>query len=196
MGPLVPQEIIGADWNLFIAFIIGIWFGFVLEQAGFSSSRKLAGMFYGYDTVVLKVFFTAAITAMLGLLFFSLFGWIDLDLVYVNPTFLWSAIVGGIIMGAGFIIGGFCPGTSVCAAAIGKIDAMFFIGGIILGIFVFAEAFPLLKGFYMSGNYGALKISNLLGISGGVMAFLMIIVALIMFRAGEFAEKKWPREEY
>ena len=58
MGPLVPQEIIGADWNLFIAFVIGIGFGFVLEQAGFSSSRKLAGMFYGYDTVVLKVFFT------------------------------------------------------------------------------------------------------------------------------------------
>ena len=147
MGPLVPQEIIGADWNLFIAFVIGIGFGFVLEQAGFSSSRKLAGMFYGYDTVVLKVFFTGAITAMLGLLFFSLFGWIDLSLIYVNPTFLGSAIVGGVIMGAGFIIGGFCPGTSVCAAAIGKIDAMVFIGGIFLGIFFFAEGFPLIKDF-------------------------------------------------
>ncbi|NQV14442.1 sulfurtransferase, partial [bacterium] len=88
MGPLVPQEIISADWNLLVAFVIGIGFGFVLEQAGFSSSRKLAGVFYGYDTVVLKVFFTGAITAMLGLLFFSLFGWIDLNLIYVNPTFL------------------------------------------------------------------------------------------------------------
>ena len=196
MGPLIPQEIIGADWNLFIAFVIGIGFGFVLEQAGFSSSRKLAGMFYGYDTVVLKVFFTAAITAMLGLLFFSLFGWIDLNLVYVNPTFLGSTIVGGIIMGAGFIIGGFCPGTSVCAAAIGKIDAMVFIGGIFLGIFVFAEAFPLIQDFYMSGSYGALKVSDLLGLSGGAFALLVIIAALIMFKMGELAEKKWPREEY
>jgi hypothetical protein len=196
MGPLIPQEIIGADWNLFIAFIIGIGFGFVLEQAGFSSSRKLAGMFYGYDTVVLKVFFTAAITAMLGLLFFSLFGWIDLNLVYVNPTFLGSAIVGGIIMGAGFIIGGFCPGTSVCAAAIGKIDAMVFIGGIFLGIFIFAEAFPLIKDFYMSGSFGGLKVPEVFGISSGVFAFLVIIAALIMFKLGELAEKKWPREEY
>jgi len=196
MGPLVPQEIIGADWNLFIAFVIGIGFGFVLEQAGFSSSRKLAGMFYGYDTVVLKVFFTGAITAMLGLLFFSLFGWIDLSLIYVNPTFLGSAIVGGIIMGAGFIIGGFCPGTSVCAAAIGKIDAMVFVGGIFLGIFGFAEAYPLLKDFYMSGSLGPIKVPDVFGVSGGVFAFIVIIAALIMFKLGELAEKKWPREEY
>ncbi len=196
MGPLVPQEVISESWNLFIAFGIGIGFGFVLEQAGFSSSRKLAGMFYGYDTVVLKVFFTGAITAMLGLLFFSLFGWIDLSLIYVNPTFIWSAIVGGIIMGAGFIIGGFCPGTSVCAAAIGKIDAMVFVGGILLGIFFFAEGYPLLKDFYMAGSFGPIKISDVLGISGGLMAFLVIIAALIMFKLGELAEKKWPREEY
>ena len=103
MGPLSVNELISSNTNLFLAFIIGIGFGFVLEQSGFSSSRKLAGVFYGYDTVVLKVFFTAAITAMLGLLFFSLFGWVDLNLVYVNPTYLTSAIIGGIIMGAGFI---------------------------------------------------------------------------------------------
>jgi uncharacterized protein len=109
MGPLAINEIISENTNLFLAFIIGIGFGFVLEQSGFSSSRKLAGVFYGYDTVVLKVFFTGAITTMLGLLFFSLFGWIDLKLVYVNPTYLTSAIVGGIIMGAGFIMGGYCP---------------------------------------------------------------------------------------
>lgn len=196
MGPLVPQEIIGANWNLLIAFVVGIGFGFVLEQAGFSSSRKLAGMFYGYDTVVLKVFFTGAITAMLGLLFFSLFGWIDLSLVYVNPTFIGSAIVGGIIMGAGFIMGGFCPGTSVCAAAIGKIDAMFFVGGIVLGIFFFAESYPMIEDFYMSGSLGPLKVYDVFGISGGFFTLLVIVAALIMFKLGELAEKKWPREEY
>ncbi len=196
MGPLIPQEIIGADWNLFIAFVIGIGFGFVLEQAGFSSSRKLAGMFYGYDTVVLKVFFTGAITAMLGLLFFSLFGWIDLNLIYVNPTFLGSAIVGGIIMGAGFIVGGFCPGTSFSAAAIGKIDGMVFIGGLFIGVFFFAEGYPLIEDFYMSGSMGPLKVSEVLGISGGVVTLLIIIAALIMFKLGELAEKRWPRAEY
>ncbi|TNF40300.1 MAG: sulfurtransferase, partial [Bacteroidetes bacterium] len=66
MGPLsIMSEF--PEWvNLLIGFIIGIGFGFALEQAGFSSSRKLAGMFYGYDTTVLKVFFTAAIVALVG----------------------------------------------------------------------------------------------------------------------------------
>lgn len=196
MGPLVPQEIIGQGWNFFIAFVIGIGFGFVLEQAGFSSSRKLAGVFYGYDAVVLKVFFTAAITGMLGLLYFSLFDWINLNIIWVNPTYLWSTIAGGIIMGAGFIIGGFCPGTSVCAAAIGKIDAMVFVGGIFVGVFAFGEMYPLIKSFYMAVYMGPVKVSELLGISQGAFAFFVILAALGMFLVAEIAEKKFPREEY
>jgi len=154
MGPLIINDIISQNTNFLLAFLIGIGFGFVLESSGFSSSRKLAGVFYGYDTVVLKVFFTAAIVAMLGLLFMSLFNWIDLDMVYINPTYLWSTIIGGAIMGAGFITGGFCPGTSFCAASIGKIDALFFIGGMFLGIFIFTEAYPLLEPLYKGSFKG------------------------------------------
>ncbi|MBC8197247.1 MAG: YeeE/YedE family protein [Candidatus Marinimicrobia bacterium] len=196
MGPLIPQEIIAEGWNFLIAFIIGIGFGFVLEQAGFSSSRKLAGVFYGYDAVVLKVFFTATITAMLGLLYFSLFDWIDLNLVWVNPTYLWSAIIGGIIMGAGFIIGGFCPGTSVCAVAIGKIDAMIFLGGIFIGIFIFGESYSFIKPLYFAKSMGNIKLSDFLDISSGFLALLVVIIALFMFYIAEIIEKKFPRKEY
>jgi uncharacterized protein len=196
MGPLVINEIITENMNLFLAFIIGIGFGFVLEQSGFSSSRKLAGVFYGYDTVVLKVFFTAAITAMLGLLFFSLFGWIDLNLVYVNPTYLTSSIIGGIIMGAGFIIGGYCPGTSFCGASIGKIDALVFIGGLFIGIFIFAFGYGIWEKMYMAKFIGSPKVSEVLGMSDGFFGFLLIIAALAMFWVAEWAEGKFPREEY
>ena len=196
MGPLAINEIISENTNLFLAFIIGIGFGFVLEQSGFSSSRKLAGVFYGYDTVVLKVFFTAAITGMLGLLFFSLFGWIDLNLVYVNPTYLTSAITGGVIMGVGFIMGGYCPGTSFCGASIGKIDALVFIGGLFLGVFIFGIGYDLWDEMYMAGLLGSPKVSESLGLSDGIFALLLIIAALSMFWVAEWAEKKFPREEY
>lgn len=196
MGPLAINEIISENTNLFLAFIIGIGFGFVLEQSGFSSSRKLAGVFYGYDTVVLKVFFTAAITGMLGLLFFSLFGWIDLNLVYVNPTYLTSAIAGGVIMGVGFIMGGYCPGTSFCGASIGKIDALVFIGGLFLGVFIFGLGYNLWDDMYMAGFLGSPKVSESLGLSDGIFALLLIIAALSMFWVAEWAEKKFPREEY
>ena len=196
MGPLAVNEIISSSTNFFLAFLIGIGFGFVLEASGFSSSRKLAGVFYGYDTTVLKVFFTAGLTAMLGLLFFSLFGWVDLSMVYVNPTYLPSNIAGGIIMGAGFIIGGFCPGTSFCGAAIGKIDAFVFIGGLFLGIIFFGEGYPMWEKFYKSGFMGNLKLSEALGLSQGLLALGFVCMALIMFWVGEWAEKKFPIEEY
>jgi hypothetical protein len=196
MGPLSFYEIISENTNLLLAFIIGIGFGFVLENSGFSSSRKLAGMFYGYDTTVLKVFFTAAITAMLGMILFGLFGWLDLSAVYINPTYLWSAIAGGIVMGAGFIMGGFCPGTSFCGAAIGKIDAMLFVGGLFIGVLIFMEGYPLFEKLYFAGDLGAPFVYDSLGMSRGLFAFLLIIVALAAFIGAEWAEKKFPRDEY
>ena len=196
MGPLIVNEIISPETNLFLAFLIGIGFGFVLESSGFSSSRKLAGMFYGYDTTVLKVFFTAAITALLGMLFGSLFGWVDLDLIYINPTFLHSAIVGGVIMGAGFIMGGFCPGTAFCAISIGKLDALAFIGGLFLGIIAFTEGYPLFEDLYKAEFMGNPTINEFLNLSRGVFSLGMIAAAFGMFWFGEWAEKKFPREEY
>lgn len=195
MGPLIPLLGISEEFNLLIAFIIGLGFGFVLEQAGFSSSRKLAGMFYGYDVTVLKVFFTAALTAMLGLIFFNYLGIIDMSIVYINPYYIQSAIVGGVIMGAGFIVGGFCPGTSVCAAAIGKIDAMVFIGGSIAGVLLFGEGYTLWEELYNSGFAGAAKISTSLNMKDGLMAFVIVLMAIMMFWLGEKAEKKFHRED-
>jgi hypothetical protein len=196
MGPLITQGIIAENWNFILAFVIGIGFGFVLEQAGFSSSRKLAGVFYGYDFVVLRVFFTAAITAMTGLIFFHYFGWIDLDLIYVNPTFLTSAILGGVIMGLGFIVGGFCPGTSMCGVAIGKIDAMVFFGGLFLGVFIFGEAYSLFEKIMFAGSLGPQKVFDSLGMTQGLFALLLIVVALVAFYVTARIEKGVTKVEY
>jgi len=195
MGPIVPLFEIPEELNLLIAFLIGLGFGFTLEQAGFSSSRKLAGMFYGYDITVLKVFFTAAITGMLGLLFLNYFGLIDMSLVYLNEYYMTSAIIGGMIMGAGFIIGGFCPGTSVCAAAIGKIDAMYFIGGGLVGIFLFGETYTWWEKLYNANYLGMVKLSDSIGVSDGILALIVIVAAVMMFWIGEMAEKKFKRED-
>jgi len=180
MGPLVP-EIIGQEFNFVIALLVGIGFGFALEQAGFSSTKKLVGLFYGYDFTVLKVFFTAGVTAMVGVLFLSHNGLLDLELIYINPTFLWSALIGGGIMGAGFIIGGFCPGTSVCAAAVGKVDGMIFIFGSVLGIFAFTEFYPLLKNIYMAEAWGNVTAYEWFGISKELFGFYVALVAVMAF---------------
>jgi hypothetical protein len=167
--------------NLLLALLLGIAFGFVLEQAGFSSSRKLTGLFYGTDFTVLRVFFTAGVTAMSGVLLLSHFGLLDTELIYINPTFLYPALVGGAIMGVGFVLGGYCPGTSFCGAAVGKIDAMAFIGGSLLGILAFGEAFPLFQNFYTSGAMGDLLVYMPLGLTAGQFALALIAMAVGAF---------------
>jgi hypothetical protein len=180
MGPLVPF-ILSDEFNLIVALIAGIGFGFILEQAGFSSTKKLVGLFYGYDFTVLKVFFTAGVTAMIGVLLFAHWGILDLSLIYINPTFLWSALIGGAIMGVGFIIGGFCPGTSVCAAAIGKLDGLAFVLGSGLGVLAFAEGYPVLEKIYLAEALGPVLMSEMLGMSKIIFAFQLTAVAFAAF---------------
>ena len=189
MGPLVP-EIIGNDLNFIVALFIGIAFGAILEQAGFSTSKKLVGLFYGYDFTVLRVFFTAGIVAMIGVMALEHYGLLDINLVYVNPTFIWSAVIGGLIMGLGFVVGGFCPGTSVCAAAIGKIDAMIFIAGAFLGVLIFAEGYPLFEGLYKAGSWGAPRMFETLGMPQHLFAFALTAVALLAFVAVSIIENR------
>jgi hypothetical protein len=196
IGPLIPMGVIGQGWDLVIALLIGMAFGYVLESAGFSSSRKLAGVFYGYDFTVLRVFLTAAVTAMLGLLYFGYMGWLDLSMIYINETFLMAAIVGGVIMGAGFIMGGFCPGTSMCAVAIGKIDAMVFTGGMFLGVFIFSETYPYIRNIYEGYDLGPVKVYDVLGLSTGVFVMLLIIVALIAFIGARIIQNRVKNVDY
>ena len=184
------------EWlNMLTAFLIGTGFGFALEQAGFSSSRKLAGMFYGYDATVLKVFFTAAIVALIGSQFLSYFGVLNLNQVYVNEFYVTASIVGGIIMGAGFIMGGFCPGTGLCAMSIGKIDAMVFIAGGFTGAFLFTETYPLIESLATANFRGPVKINEALGLSPGLFTFILVAAAAAMFWMAELAEKKFARPE-
>jgi rhodanese-related sulfurtransferase len=189
MGPLVP-DLVTSELNLVVALLIGIAFGYILEQAGFSSSRKLTGLFYGTDFTVLRVFFTAGVTAMTGVLLLSKAGLLDASVIYIHPTFVQSAIVGGLIMGAGFVVGGFCPGTSFCAASVGRIDAMVFVAGGLAGVFLFGEAFPAVRGLYQAGSLGDPTVPAYFGISPGIVLVGMIVVAIGAFVVTSSIERR------
>jgi uncharacterized protein len=195
MGPLSSITELPVWLDLMIALIIGAGFGFALEQAGFSSSRKLVGMFYGYDTTVIKVFFTASIVALVGSQLLSYLGLLDLNKVFVNEFYVKAALVGGVVMGAGFILGGFCPGTGLSAMSIGKIDAIFFFLGGLTGAFLFAETYPSIKSLANSSYQGPVKINEVLGVSPGLFTLLLIIIAVALFWLAEKAENKFARPD-
>ena len=158
--PLALQALLGKTGMYAVFLAIGFGFGYALEISGFNDSPRLAAQFYFKDLRVLKVMFTAIIVAMVLIFGASGIGLLDYNLIWVNPTYLWSGILGGIIMGFGFIIAGFCPGTSLVAASTLKIDGMIFVLGGLVGVTLFGEFEKFFEIFYNGSYYGRSKNSS------------------------------------
>jgi rhodanese-related sulfurtransferase len=177
-------------WTYVLFGVIGFAFGFTLEMSGFGDSRKLAAQFYFTELTVLKVMFTAIVTAMVLLFGAVSLGILNFSQVWVNPTYLWSGILGGLIMGAGFIIGGFCPTTSLASASTGKIDGMLFMLGGFVGAFLFGETEPYFTNWYNNaGYYGRVTLDQVFNLPVGVVVLLVVLMALFMFWGAEQLER-------
>ncbi len=183
------EETLGKTGAYLVYMFIGGGLGASLEMAGFGDSRKLAAQFYFKDMTVLKVMFTAIIFAMLLIFISYRLGFLDYNVIWVNPTYLFPGIVGGLIMGVGFIVGGFCPGTSLVATATLKLDGLFFFLGCLFGIFVFGETISSFGEFWHSSFLGRFTLPQWLGLDTGTVVFLVVLMALGMFFGAEYLEK-------
>lgn len=179
--------------GLIVAVLIGMAFGFVLERAGFGRADKLAAQFYLRDMRVFKVMFTAIVTAMLGLMIASGFGLVSLRDVsesIASWTFIWPMLAGGLVLGAGFIISGYCPGTSVVAAASGNIDGLVTVGGVIAGTFAYSELLriPAFARFHNSGAKGAWFLYDILKVPPALLSAAVAVMAILAFIGAEKVE--------
>lgn len=195
MAPFDLSSMVGSLPYYLIFLMLGAAFGAVLEMSGFGDSRKLAAQFYLKDLTVLKVMFTAIVVACVLIFTSSALGLLEFSKVWVNPTYLLPGIIGGLIMGVGFIIGGFCPGTSVVAASTLKLDGVAFVGGVGLGTLLFSETASLLGSAKHATFLGRFTLDELFDISLGRAVVLLILMALIMFWAAELAEQHFGRNE-
>jgi uncharacterized protein len=190
-APFAKYGLFGDEASLLVAFVIGIGFGFFLERAGFGSAKKLVSQFYLDDLAVFKVMFTAIVTAMLGVTYLAWMGILDLSLVYLVPTYWLPQVVGGLVLGVGFVVGGYCPGTSIAAVATGKIDGLVYVLGVAAGTLFFAEAFPWLSGLYEAGAMGRRTLPETLGLPYGVVVFAVVLMALGGFAGAEWVERRF-----
>ncbi|HUQ83207.1 MAG TPA: YeeE/YedE thiosulfate transporter family protein [Gemmatimonadaceae bacterium] len=190
MAPLYELGRFGDGTSLVIAVALGSAFGWFLERGGMGSARKLAGQFYFNDLSVLKLMFSAIVTAMLGLFWLSWAGLLDLTRVYVPETFIAPQIVGGLVFGVGFAAGGLCPGTSCVAAATGRRDGFALIAGMLVGVFAFGEAFPVIGSFAESTARGAWTLPQALGLSYGTVVGIIVAAALGAFVGAERLERR------
>jgi hypothetical protein len=181
MLPLASSVELATGTFLLLTLVGGLAFGVVLERAGFGSGCKLTAVFYGYDMSVVKVMFTAIVTAMAGLWALSALGVIDMAQIYIVPTNYVAQIVGGLVFGAGFVIGGYCPGTAVVACASGRTDAWLFVVGLMAGIAFYARFLGGVEQWIRANAIDDVTLPALTGIATGwwVAVFVVVLAAAV-----------------
>ena len=193
--PLFTPGSLSVAATVVTALLIGIAFGVALERAGLGSATKLAGQFYFRDFTVFKVMFSAIVTAMLGMVLLSAVGWLDLSRISVPGTWLVPQLVGGVLFGIGFVMGGLCPGTSCVAAAAGKLDGLALIGGLLVGTLVFGEVFPLVERLYEATPRGTFTLPQLFGVPTVVVVAGVSLMAAAGFLLCERQQIWLERQE-
>ena len=190
IAPLYHTGTIGVRGGLAVALGIGIAFGFLLERAGLGNARKLSGQFRFTDFAVLKVMFSAIITASLGVFWLSRVGALDLARVYVPETYVLPQLAGGALFGVGMVVAGLCPGTACVSAATGRLDGVAVIGGLLLGVFAYGVLQPVVGTFATSTARGTYTLPQLVGASHGVTLLMLVILALAAFRGADWWEAR------
>ena len=188
-APFYEFGAFGDTGALVAALLIGIAFGASLERAGLGSAGKLAGQFYLTDFTVIKVMFTAIVTAMLGVFWLGRLGLLDVARVAVPGTWVAPQLVGGAVFGVGFVLAGLCPGTSCVAAASGRADGAMTMAGMFTGALVTGFAFAPLQRLYDATPLGTRTLPQVLHVSYGTAVLLVVLAALGTFAVAERIER-------
>ncbi len=177
--------------NGIMIIIGGFFFGYFLEVSGLGSPRKLNAQFTFKDWSVFKVMFVAIVVAAIGLWLFDILGWVRFDALRVQTTFFWAMAVGGALLGAGLAVGGYCPGTSVVGFFSGRLDALFFMIGMVIGAWIFAASFDDLQELYLAAKgMNRETLSTLIGVPTWLILLFLSIIALIGFKTGSRIEAR------
>lgn len=172
--------------------VCGVLFGFALENAGFGSPAKLTAQFKLTDWSVFKVMFTAIVVAAVGLWGLRVVGLLEADSLFVPQALVMASAVGGALIGLGFAIGGYCPGTSMVGMASGRLDALVFVLGLFIGTTAFA-------GFYGDAIRAMMAIGELIdgdtfadvyGIADPIMLAVMAVFLVAVFYLGSWFERR------
>jgi uncharacterized protein len=172
------------------ALLIGVLFGASLDLAGFGSPKKLNGQFLLRDFSMFKVMFGAIVlAASLYLLA------IELGLPpapqAVIPTLDLGLLLGAFLLGAGLVIGGYCPGTALTGAAGGRVDASLFLLMMYPGYRFWIWVEPQLPvQFHAPMAPSRATLPGLLGIYPEVILLVLALACLAGWRLGNYLEAR------
>ena len=176
MYPLFTTGSITSGENLLYGLLIGIMFGFILERSGFGRSINIAPIFYFRNLRVSQMMVSAILTASTWIIIAVYNGWLDFNQVFIPTTYLWPYMVGGALFGLGMVMSGWCPGTAIIGFATGKLDAVVFLIGLMVGMYFYFDYFDYIIEFANSGNMGKYTIHEALGGDIYTSSYLLTVI--------------------
>jgi hypothetical protein len=136
--------------------------------------------------------FSAIVVTAFGLYGLKAAGLMEADTVFVPTALLMASAVGGALVGAGFAVGGYCPGTSVVGLFSGRLDALVFLVGLLLGTVAFAGLYgPVIESIMgmwelQSGD----TMTDAFGIPELAMLGILTAALVGVFYAGSWFERR------
>ena len=178
--PLYTTGAINGNLNFLYALLIGIMFGFILERAGFGTSKHIAPVFFFRNLRVSQMMVSAILTCATLLTIAVYNGVLDFNQIFIPTTYVWPYVLGGALFGLGMIMSGWCPGTAAVGVATGKLDAAVFILGVMVGMSYYFDFFDQIATFANSSNAGRWTMQNALGVDIYTALIITVFVGIAL----------------
>ena len=164
-------------------FLVGSFFGAFLFLGGLANPDKIVGTLRLKDFHAMRTIAVFVLVGMVGTWVLGLLGWANFS---VKPAAIPSVLLGGALLGIGFGLTGYCPGTGLACAVSGQLDALVAVAGMLAGALTFILIYPGIAGpLDQVANYGKVTLPDVTGIPNTVWVFVLGIggaVALILTR--------------
>jgi uncharacterized membrane protein YedE/YeeE len=181
--------------EIFLAIVLGILFGFVLQRVGASDPDKIIGMLRLTDLHLMKAILMGIGTSSIVLFVGIMIGIFDSGHLSIKAMY-WGVIVGGLLLGFGWALGGFCPGTGVVASGSGRLDGLFFILGGLVGAGLYTWMYGILENTWLLKNVlGGKSTLVFTGgstalIGGKLSALVAVLIGIVFITAAKLLPDK------
>ena len=130
--------------TIILAIVIGGAFGVVLDRIGATNPKYALKMLALTNLHLMKTILLAIGVAAVAMFAGQMAGLIEVGHMSVKSAYL-GVFIGGLMLGTGWAVTGYCPGTGLSAAATGRKDALFFIAGGLLGAAAYMASYSWVK---------------------------------------------------
>ncbi len=161
-----------------IGFIVGILFGAGLLLAGLADPDKIIGTLRLKDFHALRTIAVFVLVGMLGTWILDIVGIAHFS---VKPAAILSVMIGGALLGIGFGLTGYCPGTGLACAASGRIDALVTVAGMFVGALVFILIYQdIAQPIDAIANFKKVMLPEITGIPRGVWVIVIVTFGFLV----------------